>query len=85
MHHSHRNNRTHDIGYHDHLTDRPRTTTGLQTPHKHTDPAVKNERNLIILQVNINELRNKPHKQTQKQTRGAQTAHSRHTCRHYHN
>ena len=28
MHHIHRNNRTHDIGY---LTDRPRTTTGLHT------------------------------------------------------
>ena len=29
MHHSHRNNRTHYTGYHDNLTDRPRTTTGL--------------------------------------------------------
>ena len=38
IHHSHR---THNIGYHDNLTDRPRTTTGLLTPHKHTDPAVK--------------------------------------------
>ena len=43
---SHRNNRTYNIGYHDNLTDRPRTTTGLHTPHKHTphkhtDPAVK--------------------------------------------
>ena len=28
-HHSHCNNRTHNIGYHDNLTDRPRTTTGL--------------------------------------------------------
>ena len=37
----HLSNRTHNIGYHDNLTDRPRTTTGLQTPHKHTDPAVK--------------------------------------------
>ena len=37
IHHSHRNN----IRYHDNLTDRPRTTTGTQTPHKHTDPAVK--------------------------------------------
>ena len=41
MHHSHRNNRTHNIGYYDNLTNRPRTTTGLLTPHKHTDPAVK--------------------------------------------
>ena len=54
MHHSHRNNRTHNIGYYDNLTNRPRTTTGLLTPHKHTDPAVK-----VILQVNINGLRNK--------------------------
>ena len=29
MYHSHHNNRTHNIGYHDNLTDRPRTTTGL--------------------------------------------------------
>ena len=36
MHHSHCNKHTHNIGYHDNLTDRPRTTTGLQTPHKHT-------------------------------------------------
>ena len=41
MHHSHRNNRTHNIGYYVNLTNRPRTTTGLQTPHKHTGPAVK--------------------------------------------
>ena len=41
MHYSHRNNRTHDIEYHDNLTDRPKTTTGLQTPQKHTDPAGK--------------------------------------------
>ena len=33
IHHNLRNNRTHDIGYHDNLPDRPRTTTGLQTPH----------------------------------------------------
>ena len=59
MHHSHRNNRTHNIGHYDNLTNRPRTTTGLLTPHKHTGQAVKNERNLIILQVNINGLRNK--------------------------
>ena len=39
-HHRHRNNRTHNIGYYDNLTNRPRTTTGLLTPHKHTDPAV---------------------------------------------
>ena len=41
VHHSHRNNRTHNIEYYDNLTNRPRTTTGLLTPHKHTDPAVK--------------------------------------------
>ena len=41
MHHSHRNNCTHNIGYYDNLTNRPRTTTGLLTPHKHTGPAVK--------------------------------------------
>ena len=41
MHHSYRNNRTHNIGYYDNLTNRPRTTTRLLTPHKHTDPAVK--------------------------------------------
>ena len=44
MHHSHRNNRTHNIGYYDNLINRPRTTTGLLTPHKHTDPAVKGEK-----------------------------------------
>ena len=32
MHHSHRNNRTHNIGYYDNLTNRPRTTTGLLSP-----------------------------------------------------
>ena len=41
MHHSHCNNHTHNIEYYDNLTNRPRTTTGLLTPHKHTDPAVK--------------------------------------------
>ena len=51
MYHSLDNNCTHNIGYHDNLTDR--TTTGLQTPHKHTDPAV------TVLQVNINGLKNK--------------------------
>ena len=55
MHHSHRNNRTHNIGYYDNLTNRPRTTTGLLTPHKHTGPAVK----VREMQVNINGLRNK--------------------------
>ena len=54
MHHSHRNNRTHNIGYHHNLTDRPKTTIGLHTPHRHTDPAVKSEINL-----NINGLKNK--------------------------
>ena len=34
MHHSHCNNGTHNIGYYDNLTIRPRTTTGLLTPHK---------------------------------------------------
>ena len=49
-------------------------------PHDTTQghrPSSKSEINLIILQVNINENR--------KQTRGAQTAYSRHTCRHHHN
>ena len=55
MHHSHRNNRTHNIGYYDNLTNSSRTTTGLLTPHR---PSSKSERNLIILQVNINGLRN---------------------------
>ena len=59
MHHSHRNNRTHNIGYYDNLTNRPRTTTRLLTPHKTHRPSSKSERNLIILQVNINGLRNK--------------------------
>ena len=39
-HHSHNNHRIH-IGYYDNLTDRPKTTTGPQTPHKDTVPAVK--------------------------------------------
>ena len=56
MHHSHRNNRTHNIGYYDNLTNIPRTSTGLLTPHR---PSSKSEINLIILQVNINGLRNK--------------------------
>ena len=47
MHHSHRNNRTHNIGYYDNLTNRPRTTTGLLTPHKHTGPAVNGLRNKL--------------------------------------
>ena len=41
MHHSHLNNRTHTIGNYDNLTNSPRTTTGLLTPHKHTYQAVK--------------------------------------------
>ena len=41
MYHIHRNNRMHNRGYYDNLTNRPRTTTGLLTPHKHTGPAVK--------------------------------------------
>ena len=55
MHHSHRNNRTHNIGYYDNLTNRPRTTTGLLT-HR---PSSKSERSIIIPQININGLRNK--------------------------
>ena len=58
MHHSHGNNRTHNIGYYDNLTNRPRTTTGLLTQQTHR-PSNKSERNLIILQVNINGLRKK--------------------------
>ena len=57
MHHSHRNSRTRSMGYYDNLTGRPRTTTGLLAPHTHR-PSGKGERNLIILQVNINGLRN---------------------------
>ena len=56
--HSHHNNHTHNIGYYNNLTNRPRTTTGLLTPQTHR-PSNKSERNLIILQVNINGLRNK--------------------------
>ena len=37
IHHSHSNQRIY-TGYQDNLTDRPRTTTRLQIPHKHTDP-----------------------------------------------
>ena len=74
MHHSHHNNRIHNIGYYDNLTNRPRTTTGLPTPHK---PSSKSERNLIILQVNINGLRNKLEE--------LKLLISRHTCRHHHN
>ena len=55
MHHSHCNNRTHNIGYYDNLTKRPRTTNTTQTYM----PNSKSERKLIILQVNINGLRNK--------------------------
>ena len=58
---------------HKQTKDYHRTTNTTQT-HR---PSSKSERNLIILQVNIN--------RTQKQTRGAQTAYSRHTCRHHHN
>ena len=57
MHHSHRNTRTHNIGYDDNLTNKPRTTPGLLTQHNTHRPS--SERNLIILQVNINGLRNK--------------------------
>ena len=54
MHHNHRNNCTHTIGYHDNLKYRPRNTTG-QAPHR---PSCKGEINLIILQVNINGIKN---------------------------
>ena len=47
MHVSHH---THNIGYHDNLTDRPWSTNTTQA-HR---PSSKSERNLIILQVNIN-------------------------------
>ena len=56
---------------HKQTKDYHRTTNTTQT-HR---PSSKSERNLIILQ----------HKRTQKQTRGAQTAYSRHTCKHHHN
>ena len=55
IHHIHRNNRTHNIGYQDNLTDRPRTTNTTKA-HK---PSSKHERNLIKLQVNINGIMNK--------------------------
>ena len=55
MHHSYRNNRIHNIEYHDNLTDIPRTTNTTQA-HR---PSSKSERNLIILQVNINRFKNK--------------------------
>ena len=55
IHHSHRNNRTHNIGYYDNLTDRPMTTSTTQA---HI-PSSKSEKNLILLQVNINGLKNK--------------------------
>ena len=38
---THATQTTVDVYMHDYLTDRPRTTTGLQTLHKHTYPAVK--------------------------------------------
>ena len=58
---------------HNNLTDRPRTTNTTQA---HI-PSSKSEINLIILQSQ--------HKRTQKQTRGAQTVYSRHTCIYHHN
>ena len=51
MHHIHSNKRTHNIGYYDNLTNRPRTTTGLLTPYR---PSSKSDRIIIILKVNIN-------------------------------
>ena len=53
--------------------DYPMTT---DTTQRHR-PSSKSERNLIILQVNINGIK--------KQTRGAQTVYSRHTCIYHHN
>ena len=44
------------IGYHNKLTDRPKTTT--DTTQRHS-PSSKSEKNLIILQVNINGIKNK--------------------------
>ena len=57
---THRNHSNHHIhiGYHNSLTDRPKTTTGLQT-QQNTRPRGKSERNLIILQVNMNGIKNK--------------------------
>ena len=56
MHHSNRDNHTHNIGYYNHLTNRPWTTTRLLTPHR---PSSKSERNLIVLQININRIKNR--------------------------
>ena len=56
MHHSHRNNRTHNIGYYDNLTDRPMTTSTTQA---HIPSSKSEKKNLILLQVNINGLKNK--------------------------
>ena len=64
----------HHIGYHDNLTDRPRTTTW---PHR---PGSKSERNVIVLQVNINGIffksRNSPLKK--KNTQSAYLHHRAH-------
>ena len=54
-HHSHSNHLIH-IGYHDKLTDIQKTTTDTTQGHR---PSSKSERNLIILQVNINRIKNK--------------------------
>ena len=53
---NHRSNFNHRIGlgYHNNLIDRPKTTRSLE--HK---PSSKSERYLIILQVNINGIKNK--------------------------
>ena len=53
---SHINHRIH-IGYHDNLTDRPKTTTWPQTQHKDIDPAVKVRE--LSSYYNINGIKNK--------------------------
>ena len=55
MHHSHSNYHIH-MGYNNNLTGRPKTTTDTTQGHR---PSSKSVRNLIILQVNINGLKNK--------------------------
>ena len=65
------NNSNHGIHirYQDNLTDRPKMTTSLQTPHKHTDPTVKVREISSYCRYN--------HKHNQKQTQRAQIAYSR--------
>ena len=54
MHHSQRNKCTHTIGYHDRQTKNYHSTTNTTQAHI---PNSKSEKNLIILQVNINGLK----------------------------